>query len=324
MKIGILGTGAYGLALSSIAYNNNCDIEMWTYDEKEKKILENTRISPKLNNYKIPKAIKIFTGMKRVVEDKELIVIAVPAFAFDNVSRELSKYLKKKQNILIATKGIENDTCLFLTDVLLKYINTKRYAIISGPTFASEIVNNVPIGFSLATRNKKTDKVIKNCFENSTTKFRTTDDVIGVEICGSIKNVMAIAAGILDGMGVSDSTRALFLTESMNDIKELINKLGGNKKTILSFAGFGDFLMTCTSDTSRNFSFGKLIGKGKLQEEIDNYLRNTTVEGLYTLNSIHKLIKNKKVKIPIIYLIYDIVHKGKEKEELLKFLIEKK
>lgn len=324
MKIGILGSGAYGVALSSVAVKNNCEIEMWTYDEAEKNELETKRISSKLNTYKIPNNIKFSTNLKNVVENKDLIVISVPAFAFDNVSIQLSKYLKKSQHVLIATKGIENDTCLFLTDVFLKYNKHKNYAVISGPTFASDIVKEVPIGFSLATKSKKTEKTVRASFENSLTKFRTTDDVIGVEICGSIKNVMAIASGILEGMGVTDSTRALFLTESMNDIKELIDKLGGNKKTILSFAGFGDFLMTCTSKTSRNFSFGYLIGSNKTKEEIDEYRNNTTVEGLYTLNSIHKLIKNKKVKIPIIYLIYDIIYKDKPKEELLTFLIDKK
>lgn len=323
MKVGILGCGAYGIALSSIAFKNNCEIEMWTFNEEEKKELDKKRVSPKLINYVIPKEIKFSTDMKSVVQNKDLIVIAVPAFAFDTVSIELSKYLKK-QPILIATKGIENDTCLFLVDVLLKYNNTNKYAIISGPTFASEIVNGVQIGLSLATKNKRTAKVVCDCFENDTTKFRVTEDVIGVEICGSIKNVMAIAAGILDGMKASDSTKALFLTESMNDIKELIEKLGGNKNTILSFAGLGDFLMTCTSTTSRNFSFGRLIGSATVQSEISEYLKNTTVEGLYTLNSIHKLIKNKKVKIPIIYLIYDIIYKGRAKEDLLSFLIEKK
>ena len=134
---------------------------------------------------------------------------------------------------------------------------------------------------------------------------------------------MAIASGILDGMGVTDSTRALFLTESLNDIKELIHALGGKKSTILSFAGFGDILMTCTSATSRNFSFGYLIGKGYPQKEIDSYLENTTVEGMYTLKSIHKLVKKKKVKMPIINLIYNIIIGKKDKEEILRFLIEK-
>ena len=160
-------------------------------------------------------------------------------------------------------------------------------------------------------------------FENKTTKFRRTRDIIGIEICGSIKNVMAIASGMLDGMGVTDSTRALFLTESMNDIKELIDALGGRKKSILSFAGFGDILMTCTSKNSRNFSFGYLIGKGATQKEVDDYLKNTTVEGMYTLKSIHKLVRKKKVKMPIINLINDIINGKKPKEEMLRFLIEK-
>jgi len=128
---------------------------------------------------------------------------------------------------------------------------------------------------------------------------------------------------MLEGMGASDSTRALFLTESLNDVKELIHALGGKKKTILSFAGFGDILMTCTSKTSRNFSFGYLIGKGATKKEIDVYTDKNTVEGLYTLKSIHKLVRRKKVKMPIINLIYDIIDGKKKKEELLKFLIEK-
>ena len=231
-------------------------------------------------------------------------------------------YVSKKTFILIATKGIQQNTCMFLNDVFKKYCNNK-YGVISGPTFANDIIKESPIGFSLATSSGKVEKVVRECFENKTTKFRRSRDIRGVEICGSIKNVMAIASGMLEGMGVTDSTRALFLTESMNDVKNLIKALGGNKKTILGFAGFGDILMTCTSKESRNFSFGYLIGRGANKKEIDEYLENTTVEGMYTLKSIHKLVKRKKVKIPIINLIYDIINGNKEKEEMLKFLIEK-
>lgn len=157
--------------------------------------------------------------------------------------------------------------------------------------------------------------VVRKCFQNSTTKFRRTKDIVGIEICGSIKNVMAIASGMLEGMGVTDSTRALFLTESMNDIKELIDALGGKKKSILSFAGFGDILMTCTSKNSRNFSFGYLIGSGATNEEVNKYLETTTVEGMYTLKSIHKLVRRKKVKMPIINLIHDIIEGKKIKKK---------
>ena len=322
MKVCILGSGAYGISLSSILSRNNININMWTYSEDECKILNEKRVSSKLNNYKIPNDVIITTNMSECINGSDLVVISVPAFAFESVVVELSKYINRKTPVLIATKGIQQNTCLFLSDVFNKYLKNP-IAVISGPTFAVDIVKEVPIGYSLATKSKKVESIVRKCFENKTTKFRKTRDIVGIEICGSIKNVMAIASGMLEGMGVTDSTRALFLTESMNDIKELINALGGKKKSILSFAGFGDILMTCTSHTSRNFSFGYLIGKGATKEEVDNYLKSTTVEGMYTLKSIHKLVKRKKVKMPIINLINDIINGKKEKEEILRFLIEK-
>lgn len=322
MKVGVLGAGAFGLALSHILVKNNVTVEMWTHSEDEAKALDKTRTSKKLNGYKIPKEIKFTTNLEETIEDKDLIVMAIPAFAFEDVTKQLTRYIKKKQPVLIATKGIQQNTCLFLNDVFSKYLKNS-VAVISGPTFAVDMIKDAPIGFSMATKSHKTEMVIRKCFENSTTKFRRTRDITGIEICGSIKNVMAIASGMLEGMGVTDSTRALFLTESMNDIKELIDALGGKKKSILSFAGFGDILMTCTSKNSRNFSFGYLIGSGASKEEIDKYLENTTVEGMYTLKSIHKLVRRKKVKMPIINLIHDIIEGKKDKEEMLRFLIQK-
>lgn len=322
MKVGILGAGAFGLALSHILVKNKVTVEMWTHNEEEVKVLDKKRISKKLDGYKIPKEIKFSTNLEETVNGKDLIVMAIPAFAFEDVTKQLSKYIKKNQPVLIATKGIQQNTCLFLNDVFAKYLKNS-VAVISGPTFAVDMIKDAPIGFSMATKSHKTEMVIRKCFENSTTKFRRTRDITGIEICGSIKNVMAIASGMLEGMGVTDSTRALFLTESMNDIKELIDALGGKKKSILSFAGFGDILMTCTSKNSRNFSFGYLIGSGASKKEIDKYLENTTVEGMYTLKSIHKLVRRKKVKMPIINLIYDIIEGKKDKEEMLRFLIQK-
>lgn len=322
MRVGILGAGAYGLALAHILINNKVDTRIWTPNEMEYKQLVTTRKSDKLPNYVIAKELNVTTNLKETVSDIELLVIAVPAFAFEDTIKNIVGLVMKKVPVLIATKGIQQNTCLFLNDVFKKYCHNPM-AVISGPTFAVDIIKNAPVGFSLASKSKLADKVVRQAFSNKTTKFRSTRDVVGIEICGSIKNVMAIASGMLEGMNVTDSTRALFLTESMNDIKELIDALGGRKKSILSFAGFGDILMTCTSTNSRNFSFGYLIGKGAKIEEIEEYKSKTTIEGLYTLKSIHKLVKKKKVKMPIINLINDIINHKKEKEEILKFLIEK-
>lgn len=322
MKVAILGCGAYGLALASILVKNKVDVTMWSYKEEEKDKLIKTRKSDKLKNYKIPECINFSNNMNEVVREKDMIVIAVPTFSFESTIIKLKECIDKKQPVLIATKGIQQDTCLFLHDVFKKHCKNK-IAVISGPSFAVDIIREVPIGLSLATKHNSVELLVRECFENKLTKFRRTNDIIGVEVCGSIKNVMAIASGMLEGMNATPSTKALFLTESMNDIKELLFALGGKKKTILSFAGFGDILMTSTSSSSRNFSFGCLIGEGKSKQVIDNYLKETTVEGMYTLQSIHKLVKKKNVKMPIINLIYDIINGKKDKEEILSFLIEK-
>lgn len=324
MKVGIIGTGAYGLSLGLVLVENHCSVTMWTKFKEEKKELEKLRNDDnKLPNILIPEEIVFTTKIKEVVEDKDLIIIAVPAAFVDDVSEQIVKYISEEQVLCIASKGIENNTCAFLTDVVTKYIKTNHLAVISGPSFAIDIASKVPIGLSLGTKSIKANKVIKEALENNHLRLRDTEDMIGIEICGAIKNVIAIASGILDGMGLPESTQAMFITESLHDIKELINGLGGDKNTILSYAGFGDLLLTCTSIKSRNFCFGKLIGEKKTQAEIDYYLKKHTVEGLYTLKSIYQLVCEKKLNIPIIDLIYKIVFYHENCDALLQLLITK-
>ena len=181
---------------------------------------------------------------------------------------------------------------------------------------------------SFSTSSRISDKKFANSISSSSIPLyfskgaRPSNDLIGVELCGSIKNVIAIAAGILEGLGYVESTRSFLITESLHDIKSLIHGLGGTKKTILSYAGVGDLLLTATSKKSRNYSFGLLIGQKKL-DEAKEYLENTTVEGYYTLKSIYTLIKRKKIKMPIIDLIYKIILKDENPEKLAEFLIKK-
>lgn len=320
MKITILGAGAYAVALASIFHKNGNSVTLWSHDEIEKKEIEKTRKSSKLKEYIIPKEIYITSNLEESIKDAKLIVIAIPAHAVEETTKKLSEHITKDSHILIATKGIENTTCSLMTNIIEKHINTNKIAVISGPTFATDIIKNSPLGLTLATTNNKTKTLIRSLIENSTVKLRTTKDIIGVQICGGIKNVMAIASGILEGMKVTDSTKALFLTEILNDIKDLIEELGGNKNTILSLAGFGDIILTCTSTNSRNFTYGKLIGEGKLKDAED-YAKNTTVEGLYTLESIKKLIERENIKKYIIELINGIITGTKDKKEILEFLI---
>ncbi len=323
MKVGILGTGAFGVSLAIILNENGHKVSMWTKFEEEASYLSQKRVSPNLKNVVIDSKIKISHHFRKTVKGADLIVIAVPTAYVGEVSKMLKKHIKSNQHICIASKGIERDSCLFVYDVCHQYISSNQIGVISGPSFAIDVASKVPIGLSLASKNEDTIHIIKSAFQNEHFKLRETDDILGVEICGSVKNVIAIASGMLDGLGLPISTQAMLITESLNDIKELIAALGGNKDTILTFAGFGDILLTCTSTKSRNFTFGQLIGSKKPKAEIQNYMDTTTIEGLYTLHSIYQLIKNKEVHMPIIDLIRDIIYDDKAPECLIQFLIQK-
>ena len=323
MKIGLFGCGAYGMALSSILVTNDHKVEMWTKFPEEKEKLETTRKNEKLlPNFTLSEKIRITTSVKDCINDKDLLIIAIPAAFIDSLAIEMQPYIKDN-HILIATKGIEQGTGLFINEILEKYLDTKNIAAISGPTFAVDLITKMPAGLSVASKNDETIALAKQALQNKYVKLRATHDIIGVETCGAIKNVIALSSGMLAGLGANDSSTAMLLTEAIHDMKEIIEAFNGDKKTVLSFAGFGDLLLTCTSTKSRNYSFGKLLGEKRPKEEIDEYLKNTTVEGFYTLESIYKLLKDKKVSIPIIDLIYDIAVEGKNPEALLTFLVEK-
>lgn len=324
MKIGILGTGAYGLALA-IALNKNKDNEiiMWTKLEHEKEEIETKHEYHKvLPGVHIPDEIKITTDLEELANNSELIIYAIPATFVDSVSIELKEYFKPNQHICMATKGIEQGSCLFVDYVVKRSIDTDNISVISGPSFAIDTVTDMPIGLSLAGKCKESNDVVKRAFSNTNIKLRETLDIYGTEICGAIKNVIAIACGILDGLNANESTKAMFITESLHDIKNLINKLGGDGNTILSYAGFGDLLLTCTSPKSRNFSFGQILATNDTVK-IEEYKNNNTIEGLYTLKSIYQLIEKKQITIPVIELIYNIVFFNEDANKLLIFLLKK-
>ncbi len=323
MKVGILGTGAYGIALASVFQENQNKVVMWTKFEEEKlailKDQENKKVLP---GVKISKEIQITNSLEEGVSGMDIVVIAIPAAFVCELSKQLVPYLKN-QVLVIASKGIEQNTCLFLHEILAKHNDVSNLCVIAGGTFAADIISGLPVGLSIASKNEEAIKIVRKALENHHVKLRPTKDIYGVEVCSSIKNVVAIAAGILEGIGINESTRSMFITESLHDIEELIIKLGGDSRTLLSFAGFGDILLTCTSPKSRNFTFGTILAT-KDKEKIEEYKKTHTIEGLYTLESIHQLIEERQVNIELIHQIYDIVFLEKDPHSLLTFLITKR
>lgn len=325
MNITIIGTGVYGIAMANaLSQNKKNNIIMWSESNESKDKLEATRNNfEPLGGLNIPESIKFTTSYEEALKDADLVFIMCAAKFVGSVCKEMIPYITKKMHFIIGSKGIEQESCRFVHEVFLNFINTKKLAVISGPSFAIDIANLEPIGLSIASKSSDTIQSVLKAYKGTNIKLRKTNDMVGIELCGSIKNVIAVAAGILEGLGYSESTRSFLITESLHDIKELIHALNGKKKTILSYAGVGDLLLTATSTKSRNYSYGVILGSGNF-DQAQEYLENTTVEGYYTLKSIYALLRQKKIKMPVIDLIYNIVMKNDDPNKLAKFLMDKK
>ncbi|MCI5967140.1 MAG: NAD(P)H-dependent glycerol-3-phosphate dehydrogenase [Tenericutes bacterium] len=318
MKVCILGAGSYGLALALAFYKNNNDVTVWTKVESEKEEIINYRENRKaLPGVSIPEEIKITTNLN---DNYELIVIAIPINYFRSVCEEIKNSINSDTILCIASKGIEKNTNLFPHEVLNSIIETNNIAILSGPTFAIDLAKNSPSGLVCASTSINIYKSIKNCLESNTLKITYTNDLIGTEICGSIKNVMAILSGLLEGIKITETTKALFLTEALNETSNFIETMNGNKETSYTLAGLGDLILTCTSKKSRNYTLGTLIATEN-KSNIDNYILNNTVEGYYTLIAINEIIKKKEISVPLVELLYKILFEGLDKKEIFNLLI---
>lgn len=325
MKISVIGLGIYSLAISkALAKNKNNKIVIWTENPKKLEEFKETKKLISIVDTDIPKNISITTSIKDAVEDTNIIYIITASKYVDITTDKIKPYYNKNTPICIASKGIEESREELLSNIVKNTLKTNNIAVISGPTFAIDIINNEPVALALASTSKKAKEYVLNTLSNDTLKLRPSKDMIGIQMCGAVKNVIAIASGILSGLGYSNSTQSFLINESLHDIKDIIKLFGGKPKTILSFAGVGDLMLTCTSTKSRNFSFGYTIGSTKDSKKINEYLTNNTVEGYNTLDIIYKMIHKKGIEIKLITTIYNIVYNSEDPNTLAKFLITKK
>lgn len=325
MKISVIGLGVYSLAISKmLAKKDENEIVIWTENNEKYEEYKKTKKVASVFDTKLPKNIKISASMEDTLENTNLIYIITASKYVDIVTKQMKPYYNPKIPVCIASKGIEESREELLSNIVKNALKTNNIAVISGPTFAVDILNNEPVALALASKTKKAKEYVLNTLANNTLKLRPSKDMIGIQMCGSIKNVIAIASGILSGLGYSNSTQSFLINESLHDIKDIIKIFGGNPKTILSFAGVGDLMLTCTSTKSRNFSFGVIVGSTKDQNKINEYLATHTVEGYNTLEIVYKMLQKKGIEIELITTIYDIVYNGVDANTLAKFLVTKK
>lgn len=317
MNIVILGAGAYGLALANILSDKN-KVTVYSVKQEEidnlNKTYKNNIILP---NVELSKNIT-FTADDDVIRNADLIVIAIPTNYIDEVIKNIKHKINKNTKICIATKGINKNLNKFPYEIVKQETKNKNIYILSGPSFAIDTAKKEKIILTLA--GNKAEQ-IKDIFPENYVKIETTKDIIGTQVCGTIKNIFAIASGILEGMNASDSTKAAFLTKVINETNDIILKLNGTKNTILNACGIGDILLTCTSKNSRNFSLGYLIGQNEDKTKIQNYINNTTVEGLEALISIKEVLKTRNINNEIINLIYNVIYNNEDINKLLKYIV---
>ena len=306
MKIAIIGSGVYGIAMAtSLSQNIGNDIFIWCESEESKVRIESERNSFKaLDNVCIPPSIKFSTSYEEVLDGATLVFIMVASKYVSSVVQDMKTFIKDNQIIVVGTKGL-NSTYSFAFEEVKKVLNSSL-VVISGGNFALDLAKIHPEGLTVATENIDIFNIVKEAYKNTPITLEYSNDLYGTALGGAIKNVFALGSGIIAGMGYSDSTRSLFLTLGINEIKRLLPLIGGNITSLTNFALFGDFVMTATSTKSRNYSYGKLIGEEKY-EEAEDFKNKNTVEGIESLKYFYNYLKKKNIDSKLINFLYEYI-----------------
>lgn len=309
-KICVIGAGSWGLALALLLHDKGCEVTVWCYREEEKDTIikdgENKRCLPGI---KIPVDIKFTTDVKDAVQDKNIIVIAIPSeFMRPNI-QNIKPYIKENQIIVNVSKGLEDTTLNRLSEVIKSELPNNPVAILSGPSHAEEVARKIPTTVTVSSESKATAEEIQNAFMTDYFRVYTNPDLIGVELGGAIKNVIALAAGVVEGMGYGDNTKSALITRGLTEITRLGVAMGANQQTFSGLSCIGDLIVTCTSGHSRNRRAGELIGKGY---SLDKALKevNMVVEGVHTAKVAYSLKEKYDVQMPIISEVYKVLFEG--------------
>jgi glycerol-3-phosphate dehydrogenase (NAD(P)+) len=311
IKIGVVGAGSWGTALANLLGAKGLHVELWAFEHEVKDQIETVRENKVfLPGHSISPNVIASNDLPGVVAGKNLVLVVVPSHVMRETAGKMAEYVSKEEIIVTAAKGIENGTHLTMSGVLketLPGIPEKNFAVISGPSFAREVAREVPTVVTVASPDPDVAAYVQHVFATPYFRVYTVDDMVGVELGGAVKNVIAIAAGIIDGLRLGLNTRAALITRGLTEIRRLGMALGANPRTFTGLAGVGDLILTCTGDLSRNHTVGKKIGEGMKLKEILADMR-MVAEGVKTAKSVYNLSRNLRVEMPIAHAVYQILY----------------
>ncbi len=326
-KVAVIGAGSWGTAIALVLAGKNIDVSLWVYDANEIPQMETERENKLfLPGYTLPDNIFITHDYEKAVDGTKDICMVVPSHGFRNVFDELIEYIPTGSNIISAVKGIENESLMTPTQIIEEIRSNKcpekdlNIAVLSGPSFAKEVAEKIPTAIALGCQNIATAKYLQELFFTAKFRVYARSDVIGLEVSAALKNIIAIAAGVCDGLGYGLNTRAALITRGLVEITRLGTKLGGEPSTFSGLGGLGDLVLTCTGDLSRNRTVGLKLGQGQKMEQILSEMQ-MVAEGVKTARSCFKLAKKLGVEMPILNQVYEIIYKEKDCDSAVKDLL---
>jgi glycerol-3-phosphate dehydrogenase (NAD(P)+) len=323
VKIAVLSDGSWGTALAMLLCRNGHDVKMWgPFPEHLEKMAVERENRQFLPGFKLHDNLHFEKDMAKAVADAEMLLLASPTQYARSVITQLKPFHNKTRHFLVnVAKGIENDTLLRISQICSEVLGDCRYVVLSGPSHAEEVVKEVPTTVTVASEDEKLALKVQDIFMNETFRVYTSDDVVGLELGGALKNVMAIAAGIIDGMKLGDNPKAALITRGIAEMSRLGEALGGKALTFSGLSGIGDLIVTCCSGHSRNRHVGEELGRGKKLDQILKDMGMVVAEGVKTTLSAYELAQKAKVECPIINEIYAVLYENQTPEEAIKNLM---
>lgn len=309
-KLSVLGAGNWGTALAWVLYNNGHKVKLWDAYPEILQQMQTTHRHKNLPDFSIDENTFTFTySLQEAFEESDFIVTVIPSQIYKHFWKTIRPYVKPHQILINCSKGIDVENTKFIIDLLKESIpeyNINQYAVLSGPSYATEVIKRIPTAVVGASSDIGTAQKVQNLFGNNWFRVYTNTDVIGVELAGAVKNVIAIASGIARGIGYGVNTSAALITRGNAEIVRLGVSLGANIETFFGLAGIGDLMLTALSDQSRNFSFGKLLGQGLSFDEAKNRIK-TVIEGIDTVKSAKSLALKQGVEMPIVETVHRVL-----------------